>query len=125
MKDIKINKKYNQTKDKKKICPKCNKLVFNATLTCQLKNKNGNICGHKFISRKQKIFIEVINNIILTIENNSHNNDIKIINNLSKMKNMRCLSPYRCKKTQFISFESLQDMKKIKPINLAKIFNEY
>ena len=124
MKIIKTIRKYNQTKDKKKICPKCKGLVFNATLTCRLKHMNEVVCGHKFISRKQQIFIKVINDIILSIEKNLNYNDITIMNELSKSNNLRCLSPYEAKQTIFISYQAFQEFKHMKPINLVKLFNK-
>lgn len=124
MKIIKPIKKYNQTKDKKKKCPKCNGFVFNATSICKLKHTNQLVCGHKFISRKQEIFIKVINDIILSIENNLNYNDITNMSELSKYNHLRCLSPYEAKKKIFISYQDSENLKYMKPINLVKLFNK-
>ena len=44
-------KKYNQTKDKKKLCPRCNNYVFNATIICTGIFKN-NKCNYVHINKK-------------------------------------------------------------------------
>tara|TARA_B100001248_G_scaffold249643_1_gene223003 strand:+ start:27 stop:464 length:438 start_codon:yes stop_codon:yes gene_type:complete len=111
-----VKKKYVQKKDKKKICPKCNGFVFNATRTCKLIS-NDIVCGHKFISLRQvkllnenlkknlvKIKIPNINNIYLNEINKLRNDlmtlnqDIIILNKLAEKYDMRCLSPYKIKK---------------------------
>jgi hypothetical protein len=79
--------KYNQRYEKKKICPKCNGKVYNATLTCKLVNNNKK-CNYYFISKKQKIL---------------YNNDIQIINKLAKFKDITCLSPYEERELQIIT----------------------
>ena len=49
---IKINrKKYNQTKDKKKLCPRCKNYVFNATIICTGIFKN-NQCNYVHRNKK-------------------------------------------------------------------------
>ena len=44
-------KKYNQTKDKKKLCPRCNNYVFNATIICTGIFKN-NKCNYVHRNKK-------------------------------------------------------------------------
>lgn len=48
-----IKKKYNQTKDKKKICPRCQSYVFNATIICTGLLKKGVKCN--YVHRNKKI----------------------------------------------------------------------
>jgi|TARA_B110000495_G_C22882588_1_gene514738 hypothetical protein len=48
-----LKRKYNQTKDKKKKCPRCQNYVFNATIICTGLLKNNIRCN--FIHRNKKI----------------------------------------------------------------------
>lgn len=111
--------KYIQCNEKKKICPRCNGKVYNATLTCKLLKDNKR-CGYKFISRKQKelsdIMNELINNIIET-QNISEYNDIKVINRIAKFKDLRCLSLYEERSVKMISPKKIE-IPNLKPVKL-------
>lgn len=115
-----IKKKYNQKKDKKKICPKCKGNVFNATLKCKLLTKENEQCGFEFMSRKNSIIKEILNNIIVTLEKNNKNNDILILNKLIENNDARCLSPYKTLITGFITPKNI--LRRIKPKNLNNVF---
>ena len=101
--------KYNQINEKKKICPQCNGKVYNATSVCKLLKDNKK-CGYKFISRKQKILFNIVNDIINIIE--SHNilesSDIKIINRIAKFKNLKCLSLYEERLVKMITPKKIE-----------------
>ena len=84
--------KYNQRYEKKKICPKCNGKVYNATLICKLLNNNKE-CSYKFVSRNQK----------------KYSSDIQIINQLAKFKDIRCLSPYKERELEIISAKKFKE----------------
>ena len=111
--------KYVQRNEKKKICPQCNGKVYNATLICKLLKDNKK-CGYKFISRKQKVLSnvmnELINNIVKT-QNVSQYNDIKIINRIAKFKDLRCLSLYEERAVKMISPKKIETPN-LKPVKL-------
>jgi hypothetical protein len=46
-----IKKTRSKIQDKKKLCPNCNRKVFNATITCK-HSINNKICNHHFISKR-------------------------------------------------------------------------
>ena len=104
-----IKKNYVQTKDKKKVCPRCNGRVFNGTKKCKLL-KNNIVCAYSFISRREAklkyVFKHDLNTIEKTVE------DIKYINNLAKHHDIACLSPYKIKEHKKIIIPSKNIIKK-------------
>tara|TARA_B100001123_G_scaffold415525_1_gene516118 strand:+ start:181 stop:579 length:399 start_codon:yes stop_codon:yes gene_type:complete len=115
--------KYNERykKKKKKLCPKCNRRVYNATLTCKLLDNNKE-CGYKFVSRKQKELSDAINGLVNDVifrfqEESKSNSDIQIINELAKFKNIRCLSPYEKRELEVISPKNSSEYS-LKPVKL-------
>ena len=126
--------KYNQVKDKKKLCPLCNGRVFNATRKCQL-IVNNQKCGYFFISKRQKKSLnenkkleeikkseenkkfkeikkseenkklEEIESIGSLIKNlNILDNEVFLLNKLASKYDIECLSPYKEKQTKKIEF---------------------
>lgn len=120
--------KYNERykKEKKKLCPKCNRRVYNATLICKLLDNNKE-CGYKFVSRKQKELSNAINglvnDVIFRFQQES-NSDIQIINELAKFKNIRCLSPYKKRELEIISSKNSEEFC-LKPVKLINKLNKY
>jgi len=47
-----IKKKYNQTKDKKKLCPRCQSYVFNATIICTGLLEDDVKCNYVYRNKK-------------------------------------------------------------------------
>ena len=119
--------KYNQRYEKKKICPKCNGKVYNATLTCKLLDNNEE-CGYKFVSRKQKELSDamnvLVNNVIFRFQEDvKSNSDIQIINQLARFKDTRCLSPYEERELEMISPKK-SEVSNLKPLKLINKLKE-
>ena len=92
---------------------------FSYRINCKLLKDNKK-CGYKFISRKQKVLSnvmnELINNIVKT-QNVSQYNDIKIINRIAKFKDLRCLSLYEERAVKMISPKKIETPN-LKPVKL-------
>ena len=94
-----VKKNYVQTKDKKKVCPRCNGKVFNGTKTCKL-FKNNIKCNYRFISRREAKLKYIFKHNLNTIEDIVE--DIRHINNLAKQYKLEYLFPYKIIKRNYI-----------------------